>query len=431
PTVAARPACSLPSARGACADYAALWYWVPANGACNRFWYSGCDGNVNRFDSEEACVRACAAQTAERQQEPRRAQSAATHRHRHHQAQTAWHHHGPYMQFFPLPVLTTHHREAEHKPQPDSGDRPSQPVYRESPGRQRLALLRRDRGEAARRRVAVCVLGACSLWIERDDPTAVERPLGHATELLCRAQGSPGVALEWMKDSRAIDPSRYVVLLNGSLYIQAVEEEDAGIYTCRASNGQQQEFRQVQLSIMGESTVSIPASPSPLSVHLAPLRPRRNRRPPSAPVTRSGSCRCFFYTKPQPRRLKSLRSAAAVVEARAGSSVRLPCRYAASEPAPRPVWRDGSGRAPTGRRFRQLADGSLVISAVVPGDAGTYACELETRLGAARRRSSLTLKVKGVLSIVKPPGDVEVEEGDEATFPCTVSDKKANVIWTR
>nr|XP_032811683.1 papilin-like isoform X2 [Petromyzon marinus] len=343
----ARPACSLPSARGACADYAALWYWVPANGACNRFWYSGCDGNVNRFDSEEACVRACAAQTAERQQEPRRAQSAATHRHRHHQAQIQQEEHS----------FETHHREAEHKPQPDSGDRPSQPVY--------------------------------SLWIERDDPTAVERPLGHATELLCRAQGSPGVALEWMKDSRAIDPSRYVVLLNGSLYIQAVEEEDAGIYTCRASNGQQQEFRQVQLSIMATTS----------SAEKPPVREADN--------------------------------SAAVVEARAGSSVRLPCRYAASEPAPRPVWRDGSGRAPTGRRFRQLADGSLVISAVVPGDAGTYACELETRLGAARRRSSLTLKVKGVLSIVKPPGDVEVEEGDEATFPCTVSDKKANVIWTR
>ncbi|XP_078458382.1 papilin-like isoform X2 [Lampetra planeri] len=247
----ARPACSLPSARGACADYTALWYWVPANGACNRFWYSGCDGNANRFDSEEACVRACAAQTAE-QQEARRAhgqqqqaQQSATHRHHHHQAQIQQEEHS----------FETHHGEAEHKPQPERADRPSQPVY--------------------------------SLWIERDDPTAVERPLGHAAELLCRAQGSPEVALEWMKDSRAIDPSRYVVLLNGSLYIQAVEEEDAGIYTCRASNGQQQEFRQVQLSIMG------------------------------------------------------------------------------------------------------------------------------------------------VLSIVKPPGDVEVEEGDEAAFPCTVSDKKANVIWTR
>uniref|UniRef100_A0A8C0IYN1 BPTI/Kunitz inhibitor domain-containing protein n=1 Tax=Chelonoidis abingdonii TaxID=106734 RepID=A0A8C0IYN1_CHEAB len=42
-----------------CTSYSLLWYYRVDTGSCNRFWYGGCGGNANRFNSEQDCIRVC------------------------------------------------------------------------------------------------------------------------------------------------------------------------------------------------------------------------------------------------------------------------------------------------------------------------------------------------------------------------------------
>ncbi|KPJ10062.1 Papilin, partial [Papilio machaon] len=52
-------ACSLPTERGSCRNYTVQWYYDMEYGGCSRFWYGGCEGNGNRFQSKEECEDVC------------------------------------------------------------------------------------------------------------------------------------------------------------------------------------------------------------------------------------------------------------------------------------------------------------------------------------------------------------------------------------
>ncbi|XP_017784218.1 PREDICTED: papilin isoform X2 [Nicrophorus vespilloides] len=51
--------CSLPKERGSCRNYTVKWFFDMEYGGCSRFWYGGCDGNNNRFKSQEDCKEVC------------------------------------------------------------------------------------------------------------------------------------------------------------------------------------------------------------------------------------------------------------------------------------------------------------------------------------------------------------------------------------
>ncbi|XP_067268029.1 collagen, type XXVIII, alpha 1a [Chanodichthys erythropterus] len=44
---------------GPCREYRVMWYYDPEANACAQFWYGGCQGNSNRFETEDICRNAC------------------------------------------------------------------------------------------------------------------------------------------------------------------------------------------------------------------------------------------------------------------------------------------------------------------------------------------------------------------------------------
>uniref|UniRef100_A0A671X2H1 BPTI/Kunitz inhibitor domain-containing protein n=1 Tax=Sparus aurata TaxID=8175 RepID=A0A671X2H1_SPAAU len=55
-----RDVCQLEADAGIqCADYVQAWFFDKDIGACSPFWYGGCGGNTNRFNTENECFRTC------------------------------------------------------------------------------------------------------------------------------------------------------------------------------------------------------------------------------------------------------------------------------------------------------------------------------------------------------------------------------------
>uniref|UniRef100_A0A672L872 BPTI/Kunitz inhibitor domain-containing protein n=1 Tax=Sinocyclocheilus grahami TaxID=75366 RepID=A0A672L872_SINGR len=47
--------CQLKLDAGTCSNFSMKWYFEVRSGECVQFWYGGCDGNSNRFDTQEDC----------------------------------------------------------------------------------------------------------------------------------------------------------------------------------------------------------------------------------------------------------------------------------------------------------------------------------------------------------------------------------------
>ncbi|XP_016101723.1 collagen alpha-6(VI) chain-like [Sinocyclocheilus grahami] len=51
--------CQLKLDAGTCSNFSMKWYFEVRSGECVQFWYGGCDGNSNRFNTQEDCEIRC------------------------------------------------------------------------------------------------------------------------------------------------------------------------------------------------------------------------------------------------------------------------------------------------------------------------------------------------------------------------------------
>uniref|UniRef100_A0A3Q3X009 BPTI/Kunitz inhibitor domain-containing protein n=1 Tax=Mola mola TaxID=94237 RepID=A0A3Q3X009_MOLML len=52
-------ACFLDQNPGSCQNYTVMWFFDAKRNECARFWYGGCGGNDNRFQTQAECESVC------------------------------------------------------------------------------------------------------------------------------------------------------------------------------------------------------------------------------------------------------------------------------------------------------------------------------------------------------------------------------------
>ncbi|XP_055389470.1 neuroglian isoform X2 [Condylostylus longicornis] len=309
-------------------------------------------------------------------------------------------------------------------------------------------------------------------YVTRKQETALR---GKKIELYCIYGGTPLPQIVWKKDGRDLHWNDRVTQGNygKSLVIRRVNSDDAGSYTCEASNGigNAQSYN-INLRVLSipyftvepeiqnaaeeeEVTFRCEASgvPEPTikwihngkPIEQAPQNPRRivqNNQITIKNLEKSdtGNYGCnatnslgyvykdvYLNVLALPPEITEPPQSKLTVD---GQNVTMRCRVFG---APKPIvkW-IRNNLALTGGRYHIMDTGDLLIQSVSFADAGNYECYAKNKLGDARAHGNLD--VKEHTRITEAPSDYEVAAGNSATFRCNAASDnnlELEILWQK
>ncbi|KAM7388095.1 hypothetical protein PAMP_024296 [Pampus punctatissimus] len=289
-------------------------------------------------------------------------------------------------------------------------------------------------------------------------------------QLACAAEGVPQPSLSWEKDGNPLSEStgEYTILPSGELVIDITQLDDAGSYTCVATNAVGQDSQTVTLSVYthpvftellgdvalnkgerlllacGVSGIPPPKITWAFNNNIIPVHYDHMNGHSELVIERvskddSGTYTCvaennvgiikslgFVYVKEPPIIDGDLHSNR--IEPLGGNAI-LNCEVR-GDPLPTIQWSKSGINIQISNRIRQLDNGSLAIYGTVSEDAGNYMCVATNDAGVVER--SVTLTLQSSPSIIIEPVNTVVDAGTTVVLNCQAEGEPTPVIeWSR
>ncbi|XP_019904855.2 hemicentin-1 isoform X2 [Esox lucius] len=289
-------------------------------------------------------------------------------------------------------------------------------------------------------------------------------------QLMCVAEGVPQPTLSWEKEGTPVSDAagEYTVLPSGALVIDIAQPDDAGSYTCVASNTVGQDSRTVSLSVhthpvftelpgdmalnKGERLLlvcGVAGIPPPkitwtFNNNIKPAHYNHVNGHSEMVIERVSKDDSGTYSCVAENRVGTIKSLAYVyvkeppiidgdfhpnrIEPLGGNAV-LNCGVR-GDPLPTIQWSKKGVNIQTSKRIHQLDNGSLAIYSTVNEDAGKYVCVATNDAGVVERIVTLTLQSSP--SITVEPEETVVDAGTTVLLNCHASGEPIPVIeWSR
>ncbi|KAB5517168.1 hypothetical protein PHYPO_G00186550 [Pangasianodon hypophthalmus] len=288
--------------------------------------------------------------------------------------------------------------------------------------------------------------------------------------LSCAAEGVPNPILSWEKEGIALTDTTgaYTILSSGELVLENAQPEDAGSYTCVATNTVGQDSQTIDLSVhthpaftemlgdmalnkgerlllaCGATGIPPPKITWAFNNNIIPAHYNHLNGQSELVIERVSKDDAGTYSCVAENRVGSIKSLGFVyvkeppiidgdvhsnhIEPLGGNAI-LDCEVR-GDPLPTIHWSKKGINVRSSSRIHQLDNGSLAIYGTVSEDAGSYVCVATNDAGVVERTVTLTLQSSPKFTV--EPMDTVVDSGSIVVLNCQAQGEPAPVIeWVR